>query len=440
MIDPAAHARLDGWKQSLLDSGDPLLDLGDGGLPVRGDPVRLAFVLGAGGGLELDADDRQIAPLRRAARDARGDGDHALWLGLGLLAWDRGRLAPVVLWPVELAADGRLVTATGRAPRLNDMLAHALRAHDATLEMQGELELAEVLRAAGAIADGHADWRLERTARLAICSFARFDLWRDVDSRELAASAPVAWISGALPRPELPAPLAEVVAPLDADASQLAAIGAAAAGGSFVLHGPPGTGKSQTIANIVVDCTSRGKTVLVVSDRIAALDSVRKRLAALGLADFCAALHGAPAAVIETLGRVLDRAFRPGAGPSTDPARLGELRGALDAHRAALHDVGAFGMSPYEVLARLVELRTTPRAALAERDAPIMDRGMFSRRFNAVCALASAARAVEPVGAHPWRAATFESWSYERVARAKDALGESRTAVEQLAGAVADVG
>ena len=439
MIDPAAHARLDGWKQSLLDSSDPLLDLGDAGLLVRGDPVRLAFVLGAGGGLELDADERAIAPLRRVARDARGDGDHVLWLALGLLAWDAQRLAPVVMWPVELAADGRVVSAAGRMPRLNDVLVHALRAYDATLALEGPLDLAEVLRAAGAIADAHADWRLERATRLVTASFARFDLWRDLEGRDLLAAAPVAWLAGTLPPPALPAPAADVVAPLDADASQLAAIAAAAAGASFVVQGAPGTGKSQTIANIVVDATSRGRTVLVVSDRTAALDSVHQRLAALGLGDFCAALHGAPAAVVETLGRVLDRAFRPGAGPSTDPARLGELRAALDAHRGALHDVGAFGMSPYEVLARLVELRTTPRAALAERDAPILDRGKFASRMQAVNALAAAAAAVEPVAQHPWHAAAFESWSYERVARAKDALSESRAAVEQLAYAVADV-
>jgi hypothetical protein len=438
VIDPAARARLDSWKQSLLDPADLLLDLADHGLPMRGDPVRLAFVLGAGGGLELDVPDVWLAPLRRAARDARADGDHVLWLALGMLTWDRGRVAPVVLWPVELASDGRLVQAAERAPRVNDVLAHALRDFDAELVMQGELDLAEILRTAGAIADAHGDWQLERTARIAVCSFARFELWRDLDALDLE---PAAWLAAAdAPRtlPELS--LTDVLAPLDADGDQLAAIAAAGAGGSFVLHGPPGTGKSQTIANLVVNCASRGKTVLVVSDRMTALDTIHQRLALLGLGDFCAALHGSPSAVVETLGRVMERAFRPAAGPSADPTRLAELRAGLDAHRAALHAPGSLGTSVYDVLARLVELRTTPRAALAERDAPALDRAIFARRLAAVEALADAARTVEPVASHPWRAAEVAEWRDDLVDRARVALETSRAAVDQLAAAIADVG
>ncbi len=438
MIDPAARARLDSWKQSLLDPADPLLDLGEDGLPMRGDPVRLAFVLGAGGGLELDIPDVWLAPLRRAARDARADGDHVLWLALGMLTWDRGRVAPVVLWPVELASDGRLVQAAERAPRINDVLARALRDFDADLSVQGELDLAEVFRTAGAIADANADWQLERVARIAMCSFARFELWRDLDALDLE---PAAWLAAAdAPRVLPDASVADVLAPLDADGDQLAAIAAAGAGGSFVLHGPPGTGKSQTIANLVVHCATRGKTVLVVSDRMTALDTIHQRLALLGLGDFCAALHGSPSAVVETLGRVLVRAFRPAAGPSADPTRLAELRAGLDAHRAALHAPGSLGTSVYDVLARLVELRTTPRAALAERDAPALDRAIFARRLAAVDALATAARAVEPVASHPWRAAEVAEWRDDLVDRARVALETSRSAIDQLAGAIADVG
>ena len=70
---------------------------------------------------------------------------------------------------------------------------------------------------------------------------------------------------------------------LDADASQRAAIAAALDGRSFVLDGPPGTGKSQTIANIIGAALHAGKTVLFVSEKAAALDVVRDRLASAGL-------------------------------------------------------------------------------------------------------------------------------------------------------------
>jgi hypothetical protein len=107
---------------------------------------------------------------------------------------------------------------------------------------------------------------------------------------------------------------------------------------------------------------------------------------------------------------VLDRAFRPGSGPSADDARLAELRDSLDGHARAMHRVGPFGRSVHDVLGRLVELRTTPRAALAERDAVGLDAATFERRRLAVAELAAAAVPVEPVASHPWRLSTLERW------------------------------
>ena len=71
---------------------------------------------------------------------------------------------------------------------------------------------------------------------------------------------------------------ADLVTPLPADSSQLAAVVAAAEGRDFVLIGPPGTGKSQTIANIIAQCLASSKTVLFVAEKAAALDVVHRRL------------------------------------------------------------------------------------------------------------------------------------------------------------------
>src|SRR5262249_29034632 len=165
--------------------------------------------------------------------------------------------------------------------------------------------------------------------------------------------------------PEAGARLGDLIAPLDADASQLAAVAAAAAGASFVLQGPPGTGKSQTIANLIAHAVSHGKTVLFVTDKVAALEVVHQRLTAVGLGEVCLALHShraVRAQVVGQLGRVLERAFRPLGGPAGADTRLAELRAALDDHAAALHRIGPFGQSLHQVLGRLVELRSAPRA------------------------------------------------------------------------------
>ncbi len=95
---------------------------------------------------------------------------------------------------------------------------------------------------------------------------------------------------------------------LDADSSQHKAICAATRGASFVLDGPPGTGKSQTIANIIAEFLAIGKTVLFVSEKAAALEVVQRRLHEKGLADFCLACHSHTAhngTVVAELGRCL---------------------------------------------------------------------------------------------------------------------------------------
>ncbi len=343
-------------------------------------------------------------------------------------------------------------------------------------------DLAALLETAEAIAISRAGWRVERGVQLGIFSFAKFVMWNDLDTRadallaspvvaHLAAGGGVAFAqptaaaaAAVIVQPEVqpglqpglqhaaPAVLdrrlpelvnyADLVAPLDADASQLLAVAAAGAGASFVLQGPPGTGKSQTIANLIVHAVSRGKSVLFVTDKIAALEVVQQRLAAVGLGDFCLELHSHKAGrapVLHQLGRVIERAFRPGTGPAGDDARLAELRAALDGHVAALHRVGPFGRSLHDVLGRLVELRTTPRAALAERDATGLDGASLERRRIAVEQLAHAAIAVEPVSAHPWQQSTLERWPLDGRERALAALDEAAAAAAALGGGARDV-
>ncbi|AKD03253.1 AAA domain-containing protein [Pontibacter korlensis] len=75
------------------------------------------------------------------------------------------------------------------------------------------------------------------------------------------------------------------------DASQEAALQAVKQGQSVVVQGPPGTGKSQLICNLVSDFTARGKKVLVVSQKRAALDVVHQRLSRQGLGTFAALVH-----------------------------------------------------------------------------------------------------------------------------------------------------
>jgi hypothetical protein len=316
------------------------------------------------------------------------------------------------------------------------------------------LSIEALLEAAEGIALTRPGWRVERAGRLGCFALERFALWRDLAARgDAVLAAPVvghlALATGlgfAQPSPACAAAVTvrpgsgdDLLAPLDADASQLQVVRAAAAGASFVVQGAPGTGKSQTIANLIAHCAAHGKSVLVVSNQLTALDVIHQRLAAVGLGELCLALHAhGPAQIVAQLGRVIERAFRPGSGPTGD-GRLTELAAALDGHVAALHRVGPLGRSLHDVLGRLVELRTTPRAALAEPDATGLDAMTFERRRAAVAAVADAAIAVEPVASHPWRASTLEDWPSDGRARALTAIDAAAAAGEALASALRDL-
>ena len=100
----------------------------------------------------------------------------------------------------------------------------------------------------------------------------------------------------------------EIFQVVDADSSQQDAILCAKRGISFVLQGPPGTGKSQTITNIIAECLADCKKVLFVSEKMAALDVVHRRLTSAGLNDFCLILHSHKTnkrTVLDQLGETL---------------------------------------------------------------------------------------------------------------------------------------
>ena len=120
---------------------------------------------------------------------------------------------------------------------------------------------------------------------------------------------------------------------LDSDSSQHEAIEAAKRGASLVLDGPPGTGKSQTIANIIAEFLAVGKSVLFVSEKSAALEVVKRRLDKRRLGDFCLECHSHKAnkkQVIDELGRCLNLPAETYKDHSEDLNRLFETREAAE--------------------------------------------------------------------------------------------------------------
>ena len=153
-----------------------------------------------------------------------------------------------------------------------------------------------------------------------------------------------------------------------ADGSQIAAIAKARGGASIVIQGPPGTGKSQTITNLIADYVARGKRVLFVCQKRAAIDVVHARLRQRGLDELACLIHDSQAdkkAFVHAL-RTTYEAWLAG-GETVDDAEgrrtdlLREVAGVLDQverYEAVLaRPAGDDGPTLRSVIERLIELR-----------------------------------------------------------------------------------
>ncbi|MDN5914850.1 MAG: DUF3320 domain-containing protein [Pseudonocardia sp.] len=375
--------------------------------------------------------------LRNLAHKARTiveeSGANNLYLALGTLEWQfdaRTLRSPLILVPVVLSAGrrgGRYQVALDESGMStpNYCLIEKLRqTHgleipalaDPVLDEAG-IDLDAVFDATRrVIADRGLPFRVEATADLAILQFAKFRLWKDLDENwaELARNPLVAHLvhtptdafadAVADPGTRDLEGLAEQC-PVSADASQLKAVHDAVLGRSFVLEGPPGTGKSQTITNLLAHSVAEGKRVLFVAEKRAALDVVQKRLDAVGMGPLSLDLHdkgSKPAAVRHQILAALDHAVPVDA--QAHEIRVEELRSArrgLTRYWNRLGQPNAAGFSlpsarDAELVHRDVEAMPVPEPVVTG------DRTTVARLRTVFTALPEYVDDAAPRAGHPW--------------------------------------
>ncbi len=419
------------------------------------------------------------AVYRKGREAAEEGGAHITYLVLGLLRWfeaetsDLPRHAPLLLVPVHLGRtrvrDAWTVKLADEPPLLNPALVEKMRAeHGLDLESiaaelpedDAGLDVPHILEHVRRTIASFPRWEVLDTAHVAALAFTKLLMWRDLQqAREvLLQSQVVAQIAsrgedtrasvGVFPDPaRLDGEYgpANLLAPMDADSSQLAAIAAAGDGRSFVLQGPPGTGKSQTITNLIAHLLGSGKTVLFVSAKMAALTVVQRRLERIGLGDACLELHSRTANKKEVLARLQRTAQaeeRQVSAFEEKAAELGLTRDALNTYEEELHRPREGGGSAYVAMAALMPLRGLPMLALpdAYRATIAGSEQDLGRKEAPVEAFAQAAMAVGDPRRHPFRHTRLDRWTpldeepgRAALQRAERAWARLQTAAEPVA-------
>lgn len=325
---------------------------------------------------------------RTAKLSEEENGKSTLYLGVGLLKWydpknkDTARLAPILLVPVELSRRSVNSKFTLRSREEETMINITLLEY-LKQEFQLKLNSLETLPMDESGVDVPKVMALMRNAILnlegwdvleqfvlGIFSFNKLILWQDISkySDEIQKSSIVkSLINGQLSDrlesvegsdqelEELSA--MALTLPIPADNSQLNAVKNANANKTFILHGPPGTGKSQTITNIIADALANDKKVLFVAAKKAALEVVQNRLEKIGIGPFCLELHSNKSKKSDVLQQFEQTLSVPKYQLNVDfqeeANRIDQQKKVLSSYIQKLHHRIAIGWSLYDTISYL---------------------------------------------------------------------------------------
>jgi len=399
---------------------------------------------------EADELRRRAIELHRNARlSLEESGTNTLYLALGFVYWretvnsSKTYRAPILLLPVTLSrkavTDPFTISLADSEPRINTTFLKMLETEygikDARLadlpEDDAGFDLPLVLRRYREAVLNLQGWEVREEAHLGLFSFTKYLMWLDLEERtgELKQNPVVEHLLERFDKvfqgvSEFPsaAELEKKWQPdqtfcvLDADSSQLAGVYAADHGQSFVMEGPPGTGKSQTIANIVAQMMANGKSVLFVSEKRAALEVVYRRLTEVGLKEFCLELHSNKAngqEVISQLGESLKARQSQEGKEWTDVTRqLSAKRESLNAYIEAAYRPRTFGENFHDAVVRLIGAVDSPKVQLAFGNADAVDQDRRHRLNECVRAYRVAAEALKGEPAkHPWNTVGLADWN-----------------------------
>ena len=339
-----------------------------------------------------------LTNLYRGARTAlEENGANSLFIAIGMLKWyvteksDQPRFAPILLLPVNIVRNGNgyIIRLRDEEPILNVTLIEFLRQQfrllvptfDPLPKDESGVDVPLIFDAIRKSIAQHGRWEVLDESFLGLFSFNKFVMWNDIHTNaEKLQHSPIieSLIQRRLTLPptteavdtrafDLSSRPSDVATPISVDSSQLEAVIESGQAKSFILYGPPGTGKSQTITNMIANALYKGKRVLFVAEKMAALSVVQKRLAKIGLDPFCLELHSNKVTKTHFLQQLQQALDVTHGHLSEDFEQRSEelfaLRQQLNSYMQAIHRKGDCGISIYDCIEGYLSLA----------DAEIMD-------------------------------------------------------------------
>ena len=399
--------------------------------------------------LKDDIDKRTVQIYRRTQTSLQEGGANTLYLALGFLLWKRSEKdsrrfrAPLILLPVTLerksVRSGIRMLSHDDETRFNTTLLRMLHS-DFSINiggLDGELPQDQ----SGVDVNGVWD-RIRREIKdvpgfevvedvcLGHFSFAKYLMWKDLVDRTDALRQNYV-VQHLIDTPNTPFPSgisfvepsrldrdyepSDLLTALPADSSQVSAIATAEKGKNFIIIGPPGTGKSQTIANMITHFLGKKKTVLFVSEKTAALEAVYRRLRNIGLGDFCLELHSnkaKKAEVLEQLQKTMDISCDSPGNWRQKADDLKRLRSSLNLFAEHLHMERRNGLTLYRAMGvSLRDRELAKRVSFSWPSAEYHDRTALEKMRRNVENLAVRAREIDGISSDVFDLVKKSEWS-----------------------------
>lgn len=418
---------------------------------------------------EESLEGRLVEIFRAAGTGLEEGGANTLFIAFGLLQWQEDKdaeaqhLAPILLVPVTLSRQtvrsGFRLTRHDDDALVNPTLVQKLW-QDFNLKLpsfdvlpadEKGIDVGKVLQTFRLHVAELKGWEVKDQVHLGIFSFTKYLMWKDLQDRhqQLQANSVVSHLinnSGqtfagddigfepsTLDQTHRPQ---DLFAPLLSDSSQLRAICVASDGKNLVVEGPPGTGKSQTITNLISHLLATGKTVLFVSEKMAALEVVHRRLNSLGLGAFCLELHSSKAKkaeVLKQLGTALDAASSKTVKEwEVEAERLGKLRQELNGVATALHRIYPNDLTVFEAIGTCIQYGGKRPAHLSWADANTHNRSELEILRETARQMAALASQLSDLRTHPLLAIRRGDWTPSWQQELLDAATALEKAVSDL--------